>query len=52
MAISSTLIFVLLLFLLVAYPSWPHSKNWGYWPTGTSGAAVVVLLIVDVVGRI
>ena len=52
MAIPSILIFVLILFILAAYPSWPHSKYWGYLPCGILGTALVVLLVVDVIGRI
>lgn len=52
MAISSTLMFLLLFLILAVYPSWPHSENWGYWPSGTLGAALIVLFIVDMVGKI
>ena len=40
---STILLIVLILLLVGAFPSWPHSRNWGY---GPSGAPVVVLIVV------
>jgi hypothetical protein len=45
------LVFVLLL-LLGALPAWPHSRSWGYGPTGGLGIVVVIVLILILLGRI
>jgi hypothetical protein len=46
------LIIVLVLMLLGAVPTWPHSKNWGYYPSGGLGLVVVILVILLLMGRI
>jgi hypothetical protein len=46
------LLIVLILMLLGALPAWPHSKNWGYYPSGGLGLLVVVLLALVLLGRI
>ena len=46
------LVVILVLLLVGAFPSWPHSRNWGYYPTGGLGLAVVILLILLLLGRI
>lgn len=52
MAISTILLIVLVLVLVGALPSWPHSKSWGYGPSGILGVIVVVLLVLLLMGRI
>jgi hypothetical protein len=52
MAISTILLIVLVLVLIGALPSWPHSKSWGYGPSGILGLVVVVLLVLLLMGRI
>ncbi|MEA9391915.1 DUF3309 domain-containing protein [Acerihabitans sp. TG2] len=48
-----TIILIILILLLIgAFPSWPHSRNWGYYPSGTLGIVVVILLILVLLGRI
>jgi len=48
-----TIIFiVLILMLLGALPTWPHSRNWGYYPSGGMGLIVVVLVVLLLMGRI
>lgn len=48
-----TILLVLLILMLVgALPTWPHSRSWGYVPSGTVGLILVVLLIMALVGRI
>ena len=42
----------LILVLIGAVPTWPHSKNWGYYPSGGLGLVVTVLLILVIMGRI
>lgn len=46
------LIVVLILLLVGALPTWPHSRNWGYYPTGGIGLIVAILLILLLLGRI
>lgn len=48
------LILIILLVLLVigAFPSWPHSSGWGYYPSGGLGLALVIVLILVLMGRI
>jgi hypothetical protein len=52
MTISTILIIVLVLVLIGAVPSWPHSRSWGYGPSGIVGVVLVVLLILLLMGRI
>ena len=46
------LIVVLLLMLVGAIPAWPHSRSWGYAPSGVLGLVVVVILVLLVMGRL
>ena len=46
------LIVILVLMLIGAMPTWPHSKQWGYYPSGGLGLVVLVLIIVLLMGRI
>jgi uncharacterized membrane protein YkgB len=50
--LGTILIIVLVLLLLGAIPSWPHSKNWGYWPSGGLGLVLVIVLILVLLGRV
>jgi len=43
---------LLILMLFGALPTWPHSKNWGYYPSGGLGLVAVILLILLLLGRI
>lgn len=52
MSLGSILLVVLILMLLGAIPSWPHSRSWGYAPSGILGLLVVILLVLIVTGRI
>ena len=45
------LLIVLVLFLVGALPTWPHSKNWGYYPSGGLGLVVLILLVLVLTGR-
>ncbi|WP_397534670.1 DUF3309 domain-containing protein [Roseateles sp.] len=48
----STLVLIILLVLLVgAAPTWPHSRNWGYMPSGTVGLVLIVMLVLMAMGR-
>lgn len=52
MSLGTILIIVLLLMLVGAVPRWPHSKNWGYGPSGLLGTVLVIILILLLLGRI
>ena len=49
---STILLIVLVLLLVGALPTWPHSARWGYGPSGGLGLVVVVLLILVLMGRV
>jgi hypothetical protein len=47
------LLFILIvLFLLGALPAWPHSRNWGYYPSGGFGLVLVILIVLMLTNRI
>lgn len=50
--IRTIIIILLILALIGALPTWPHSKNWGYGPTGILAFLVIVYLILLLLGRI
>jgi hypothetical protein len=50
--IGTILIVILVLMLVGSLPTWPHSKNWGYYPSGGLGLVVLILLILLLMGRI
>ena len=52
MTISTVLLVVLVLILVGALPTWPHSRSWGYAPSGISGLLVVILIILLLTGRL
>jgi hypothetical protein len=52
MSLGTILLIILVLVLLGVIPTWPHSKNWGYYPSGGLGAIVLILLILLLMGRI
>jgi Protein of unknown function (DUF3309) len=49
---STIVIVVLVLLLLGALPTWPHSANWGYYPSGGLGLILLVLVILALTGRL
>jgi uncharacterized protein DUF3309 len=49
---GTILIIVLILLLIGAVPSWPHSRNWGYYPSGLLGIVLIVVIILALVGRL
>lgn len=49
---STILLIILVLLLLGAFPSWPHSRNWGYAPSGLIGTVLLIFLILLLMGRI
>ncbi len=50
--LGTVLLVILILILLGALPAWPHSRNWGYAPSGGLGLIVLILLILLLLGRI
>lgn len=52
MTLGTILLIVLVLALLGAFPSWPHSKSWGYAPSGVLSVVVIVLLVLVLTERL
>jgi len=50
--LGTILLIVLILFLIGAIPAWPHSKNWGYGPSGGLGLLVIILIILLLMGKL
>ena len=50
--LGTILLVVLILLLIGAIPSWPHSRNWGYAPSGGVGLLLLIIIILLVMGRI
>jgi hypothetical protein len=49
---STLLIVILVLLLLAAVPAWPHSRGWGYGPSGIMGLLLLILIILLLTGRL
>lgn len=52
MSLGTILLIVFILILLGVIPTWPHSKNWGYAPSGIVGTILIILLILFLLGKI
>jgi hypothetical protein len=52
MSLGTILLIVLLLMLIGVFPSWPHSKGWGYGPSGGLGLVLVILIVLLLTGRL
>jgi len=50
--LSTLLIVILILMLLGAMPTWNHSRNWGYGPSGGLGLVALVLIVLVLLGRV
>jgi len=50
--IGTVLLILLVLMLVGALPTWPHSKSWGYAPSGTLGTVLLVVLVLVLLGRL
>ena len=50
--LGTVLVVLLVLVLLGSLPTWPHSRNWGYGPTGGLGVVLAILVILLLLGRI
>ena len=52
MGIGTIILIVVLLMLVGALPSWPHSRSWGYGPSGGLGVVLAVIIILLLMGRL
>lgn len=52
MTVGTILLIVVILLLIGAIPSWPHSRSWGYGPSGAIGTILLILLILVILGVI
>ena len=52
MSLGTILLIVLILILIGVIPAWPHSRNWGYTPSGVLGLVVLVIVVLLVMGRL
>jgi hypothetical protein len=52
MSLGAILLIIVLLMLVGALPTWPHSKSWGYGPSGGLGLVLLILIILLVMGQI
>jgi hypothetical protein len=50
--LGTILIILLVLLVIGALPTWPHSRSWGYYPSGGLGLLVIILIILLLMGRI
>jgi len=52
MTLGTILLIVLILLLLGVIPTWPHSRAWGYGPSGALGTVLVIVLILFLLGKV
>lgn len=52
MSVGTILLIILVLFLIGAFPTWPHSASWGYYPSGGLGVVLIVVVVLLLMGRI
>lgn len=52
MTLGTVLLILLLLIMIGALPTWPHSRSWGYYPSGGFGLILIVVLVLLLIGRI
>lgn len=52
MSIGTILLIVLILFLVGALPTWPHSSTWGYAPSGGVGLILIIVVVLLLMGRL
>ncbi|MBN3854250.1 DUF3309 domain-containing protein [Paraburkholderia sp. Ac-20340] len=50
--LGTLLLVILILMLIGAFPAWPHSRSWGYAPSGTLGIVVIVVVVLVLMGTI
>ncbi|AYF90020.1 DUF3309 family protein [Pseudomonas sp. JS3066] len=52
MSLGTILLIVLILLLIGALPNWPHSRSWGYGPTGGLGIVLIIVIVLLLTGRL
>ncbi len=52
MSLGTILLIIVILLLIGAVPSWPHSREWGYGPSGGIGLVLVILIILLLMGKL
>jgi len=52
MSVVTILFIVLILMLVGAFPTWPHSRGWGYMPSGGVGLVLLILIVLWLMGRL
>lgn len=52
MSLGTILLLILILMLIGVIPTWPHSRNWGYGPSGGLGLVVIIILVLLLMGRL
>jgi hypothetical protein len=52
MSLGTILLVILVLMLLGVIPAWPHSRSWGYAPSGVLGLVLVILVVLLLIGRL
>ena len=52
MSLGTVLLIIVILFLVGALPTWPHSANWGYFPSGGLGIVLIIVIVLLVTGRL
>ena len=52
MTIGTLLLVILVLMLIGVFPAWPHSRGWGYGPSGGLGLILIIILVLVLLGRI
>jgi hypothetical protein len=52
MSLGAILLVVVILLLVGAFPAWPHSRSWGYAPTGVVGVVLLILVVLLLMGRL
>jgi hypothetical protein len=50
--LGTILLIILVLFLIGALPTWPHSASWGYYPSGGLGIIVIIVVVLLLTGRL
>ena len=52
MGLGTILLIVVILMLIGAFPAWPHSRSWGYGPSGGLGLVLVIIIVLLLMGRL
>ena len=52
MTLGTLLLIVLILMLVGAFPTWPHSRSWGYRPSGGLGLVLIIVVVLLLMGRL